>query len=359
MRIALSGIATALGLFAMAGTAFAADDYYKGKRLTVMVNFAAGGPTDIEGRIFAKYLSKYVEGNSGVIVQNMDGAGGIVGVNYIGEIAPKDGTVIGFVTGAAFTYAIDPTPRRVDFSAFEFVAIQPGTSVYFVRSDVKPGMKTATDIGKAEGLISGGLGADSPKDILLRLTLDMLGRKYNYVTGYKGSNGARMALQQGEINFYAESPPSYRGVIEPGMVAKGEVVPVFYDPEYDGRTFSTSSQMKGLDILPFQELYRKIHGKLPEGGLWEAYKTVLTLHGAMQRQIILPPKAPQAAIDALRAAILKVNADPAHAEDSMKTFGFVPHWIASADVNDRVRNNLTLKPEMKQFIIAYVKRELK
>jgi hypothetical protein len=57
----------------------------------------------------------------------------------------------------------------------------------------------------------------------------------------------------------------------------------------------------------------------------------------------------------LRAAILKVNADPGHAEDSMKTFGFVPNWIASSDVNDRVRNNLTLKPEMKQFIIDYVK----
>src|SRR5215813_10790172 len=82
--------------------------YYKGKRLTVLVNFAAGGPADIESRIFAKYLVKHIEGQPSLIVQNMDGAGGLIGAQYLGEIAPKDGTMLGALTGTAWIYASDP-----------------------------------------------------------------------------------------------------------------------------------------------------------------------------------------------------------------------------------------------------------
>ena len=70
----------------------AQEPFYKGKRITVLINFAAGGPTDIEGRLFAKHLAKHIEGQPNILVQNMDGAGGVVGATYLGEVAPKDGT---------------------------------------------------------------------------------------------------------------------------------------------------------------------------------------------------------------------------------------------------------------------------
>ena len=44
--------------------------------------------------------------------------------------------------------------------------------------------------------------------------------------------------------------------------------------------------------------------------------------------IVMPPGAPQAAVDALRTAIARVNADKAYAEEAEKTFGFVPQWAA-------------------------------
>src|ERR1700681_2440618 len=74
----------------------AADEpIYKGKRLSVLVNFAAGGPTDIEGRLFARHIAKHIDGQPIAIVQNMEGAGGLVGTGYLGEIAPRDGTMVG------------------------------------------------------------------------------------------------------------------------------------------------------------------------------------------------------------------------------------------------------------------------
>lgn len=353
MKTLLIGAFAALAV--AAGSSEADAQFYKGKRLTILVNYAAGGPTDIEARVFARHIGNHLDGAPTVIVQNMDGAAGLVGRNYLGEVAPKDGTMAGYFTGTAFQYANDTRKHRVDYLSYDFVAYQPGTSVYFMRTDIKPGMRTGSDIVKAQNLVSGGLGADNAKDVLLRLTLDMLGVKYNYVTGYKGSQGARLALQTGEINFYSESPPSYRGIIEPGLVAKGEVVPVFYDPNYDGEKFVDTNQMRGVDVPTFPELYKQVKGKMPEGKLWEMYKTIIALNGAMQRIVVLPPNSPPEAVKVLRAAVEKLNHDKEYAEDATKTFGFVPEWTADDGVPARVRKALVLSPETKSFLHEYIK----
>src|SRR5262249_59382758 len=75
--------------------ATADDPFYKGKRLNLLINFAAGGPADIEGRLVAKHLGKHIDGTPGVIVQNKDGAGGLVGPDYLGELGPRGGTTAG------------------------------------------------------------------------------------------------------------------------------------------------------------------------------------------------------------------------------------------------------------------------
>ena len=354
-RRLMAAVGALLSIGVLAGPAAAQEDFYKGKRLTVLVNYAAGGPTDVEGRLVAKFVQRHIEGAPGVIVQNMDGAGGLIGTNFLGEIAPKDGTVVGYLTGAAWQSASDQTPRRVDFRTYEFVAYQPGTSVYFARTDIEPGLKDATDIVKAKNLVIGGLGVDNAKDILLRMTAEMLGLKYKYVTGYKGSQGARLALQTGEINFYSESPPSYRAIIEPGMVAKGEAIGVFYDPCYNGVSFRVPKQMEGVNLLPFHELYKKAKGTEPSGQLWDAYRTIIALNGAMQRMVVMPPGAPQPAIDAIRKAIAVMGGDKEYQEECLKTFGFVPEYVIDPTVNDQVRKALTVSPEMRTFIHAYAK----
>ncbi len=332
----------------------AAQDFFKDKRVIILVNYAAGGPTDIEARVLMRHLPNHLPGVRSVTVQNMDGAGGITGTNYLGEVAPKDGTMFGYLTGTAFQYAMKPQSRRVDYLSYNFIAYQPGTSIYFMRSDIKPGLKTAMDVVKGQNIISGGLGVDNAKDILLRLTLDMLGQKYGYVTAYKGSAGARIAFQNGEVNFYSESPPSYRAVIQPSLVDRGEAIGVFYDPNYDGENFSSTSQTAGLDILPFHELYRKIHGKLPDGELWDVYKTIIALNGAMQRLIVMPPGAPAEAVAAIAAAIDKLNNDKAYGEDALKTFGFIPEWTANAAVSEKVRKALVLPEKTRVFLEKYI-----
>ena len=55
--------------------------FYQGKTLNIVINFAAGGPTDIESRIFAKHLPRHIPGQPSVMVQNMGGGGGLTGMS--------------------------------------------------------------------------------------------------------------------------------------------------------------------------------------------------------------------------------------------------------------------------------------
>ena len=176
--------------------------------------------------------------------------------------------------------------------------------------------------------MAGGLGAENAKDLLIRLALDMLGVPYRYVTPFPGSQAARLALLRNEINFFSKSPPSYRAVIA-GLVRDGTVIPIFFDPEWNGESLTISKQVEGLPMLPFQELYRKIKGSLPSGQLWDTYLTILSINSAMQRTIVLPPNSPPAAIAALRDAIRELNDDKSYAEEATRRWASRPNgWPA-------------------------------
>jgi hypothetical protein len=262
-----------LTLLGAAGAAWplagrAEEPFYKGKWLVILVNFAPGGSTDAEARVFARHIGRLIDGRPGIVIQNMEGAVGLVGAKYIGEIAPRDGTLAGYLTGTAFLYALDPDRFRVDFKTYEFVGIQPGTSINFVRTDVAPGMKEPADTMKARGVILGSLGAASSKGARLRLGLDLLGIPFKYISGYVSGSAAKLAIERGEINFYGESSPSYFSIIEPGLVKSGTVIPVYYDPIYDGRNFIVPDAAKGAPVLAFHEFYQATRGTMPSGQLW-------------------------------------------------------------------------------------------
>lgn len=351
MRATLLAAVCAIGV----STATAQEPFYKGKRLTLVINFAAGGPTDIEGRLLAKHIAKHIDGQPTIIVQNKDGAGGLIGTNFVGEVGPRDGTMFGYFTGAAWKYVMEPEKHAVDFRTFEFIGYQPGNAVYYIRSDTPPGLKVAADLLKAKGVVAGGLAVESSKDLLIRVTLDMLGVPHKYITGFRSSANARLAVQRGEIHLHSESTPAYFSVIDPSMVKTGMVIPLYYDANYDTVKFSVPQAMQGSSVQPFQKFYRTLKGRDPSGPLWDAYRTNLAVDSAMLRTIAMPPGAPVAAQDALRAALARLNNDKEYAADTMKAMQFVPYYETGADINTRVRRALTVSPEIRTFVANYIR----
>jgi len=333
----------------------AQQPFYAGKQLTILVNYDAGGPTDIEARLLSRYLGRHIAGNPRINLKNMAGAAGMVATKYLGEVASRDGTMLGYFTGATQRYVSIPERFNVDFLTYDFIAAMPSTRIHVMRTDVWPGMKSAADVVRGENIVVGGLGPRQPKDMAMRLTLDMLGARYSYVTSYNSSAEGFSALLRGEINFYADSQPLYQMKIAPEIKA-GKLIPVYYDPGFDGKDFSVPAAVKDRAILPFHEFYRSIKGTMPSGELWEAYKSQLLINGTMYRMLTLPPGSPREAADALRAAIVKVAADKAYIAAANKLMGDVPEYLTGPTLKDDVRAAVSNNRATKAFMDAYANR---
>jgi tripartite-type tricarboxylate transporter receptor subunit TctC len=76
-------------------TAAGCDDFYKGRTVQVIVGFAPGGGYDLYARTLARFMGRHIPGNPMLVTQNMPGAGSLKAMNYIYNVAPKDGSVIG------------------------------------------------------------------------------------------------------------------------------------------------------------------------------------------------------------------------------------------------------------------------
>jgi len=85
----------AILIVAVAPRARAAEDFYRGKTVQLIVGFSPGGGYDLYARTLARHIGKHLPGNPSVNVQNMPGAGSLKAANYLYNVAPKDGTVFG------------------------------------------------------------------------------------------------------------------------------------------------------------------------------------------------------------------------------------------------------------------------
>ena len=106
-------------------------------------------------------------------------------------------------------------------------------------------------------------------------------------------------------------------------------------------------------------IWSAVKGGTPSGELWEAYKTNLIVDAQMLRLVAMPPDSPPAAIAALRQALIALNDDADYAADAMTAMQFVPHYEVSANLDQTVRDRLTIAPEMRSFITGYMKKVAK
>lgn len=101
----------ASALLVMAGfPANAADDFYKGKTIKLVVGSAPGAGYDAYGRLIARHLGKYLPGQPNVLVTYMPGADGIIAGNYMANLAERDGTVFGTSTATSLPSRCLVTP---------------------------------------------------------------------------------------------------------------------------------------------------------------------------------------------------------------------------------------------------------
>src|SRR3954468_15870649 len=199
-------------------------DYFAGKTLTLLVNFSAGGPTDIFARMLAPYLERHVPGRPRMIVENKTGAGGVIGANQLYNLGRRDGLTLGIFTSPFGNQILDGDGVQYDAARFLWVGAVPETSISYASPSL--GIRAARDVVRASGeIVVGGLAPDSAKDLTMRTYLDGLGVPYKYVTGYPGQAEVVLAYRRGEVNYGEDSLTSWMANVIP-IVQEGAAVAV-------------------------------------------------------------------------------------------------------------------------------------
>src|SRR5689334_12362245 len=90
----LRAVTTSILLTALSFPA-AAEDFYAGKTVTILVGSAPGGSYDLYARLIAQHIGKHIPGHPAFVVQNMPGANSKLMAGYVYNVVPKDGTALG------------------------------------------------------------------------------------------------------------------------------------------------------------------------------------------------------------------------------------------------------------------------
>lgn len=325
----VSALTLSLSMTGGAGQLDAAEPFYQGKTLRVVVASAAGGGSDIVARLMMRHLSRHIPGNPTIIIENMPGAGEIIGVNYVHNIAKPDGLTALFATGTPITQLLELPGIEFDLLKMPIVGGSSESVAAFIRSD-KTGVRSATDLLNLKNpIVIGGSGYGSIKDISLLAAMNLLGVKQStYVTGYGSAGPIRLAFERAEVNFTQETAVGIARSVLP-WVREGwtsVLYQVGFLDENGNVTKDSVWKQIGLEIPSIAEVYKTIYGKPPSGTAWEAEKALIAGY-SLTRLIAFSPKTPAARVMELRQAFQTMGQDPAFLAEWEKSQGAPPRLV--------------------------------
>ncbi len=210
--------AIALVAFLTASGAAVAEDW-PSRPVTMVIPFAAGGPTDAVGRVVAQGLSETL--GQQVVVENVGGAGGMTGASRVAHAA-ADGSVFlfGGASSQIFNQLIYKRPlynSRTDFSPVALLTEQP--SVLVVRKDLPasslPEFIRYAKESRTASFGSAGVGSSTHLGCLL--LNGAIGAETTHVP-YRGAAPAMQDMIGGRIDYMCDLVPDAVGHIRSGDV---------------------------------------------------------------------------------------------------------------------------------------------
>jgi len=224
MRQLIGAAVVALGMAANAGAA-AAQDFYAGKQIRIIVGTGSGGGYDTWARIVARHFGEHIPGKPTIIVENMPGASGIKAVNYLYDAAAKDGTVLASFNNAIPFYQTVNQPgirfKSEDLSWIGSLSQVPTVIAVTNRAGVK-----SIEEARHKEVIIGATGAAGTKAAYPAILNSLAGTKFKIVGGYASSKPIMLAMERDEVQGDGGNPWSSWLIGKPDWVSDGTLVPL-------------------------------------------------------------------------------------------------------------------------------------
>ena len=174
--------------------------FYRGRTIQLLIGFGPTGGYDTYARTLARFMGKHIPGHPTIVPQNMPGAGSLKVANYIYNVAPKDGTVIGtFARGLPMERLLGRTAGQ-QFDATKFTWIgsitdEPSVCAFWHTSAVH-----TWDDMKSKTYKLGGSGLLTDLDIYSNVLHNLFHLKSRLISGFPGGADVVLAMQRREVD---------------------------------------------------------------------------------------------------------------------------------------------------------------
>jgi tripartite-type tricarboxylate transporter receptor subunit TctC len=208
---------TLVALALTAGRAFAA---YPERPITMIVPFAAGGPTDVTARIVGEHMSRTL--GQQIVIENVAGAGGTTGISRAAA-ASSDGYTImmGHMGTHGAAPAVYPNLKYNPTRDFEPIGLAAGTPILIVAKKNFPAkdLKEFVAYVKANGpkLNEAHAGVGSVSHTTCTLLHSILGVQPNRVA-YRGTGPALNDLVAGQVDYMCDQIVNLTPQIQGGTI---------------------------------------------------------------------------------------------------------------------------------------------
>jgi tripartite-type tricarboxylate transporter receptor subunit TctC len=285
------------------------ESFYKNNPLRIIVGYDNGGGYDVYARILSRHIGRHLPGNPTVIVQNMPGAGSLVAVNYLYNIAPKDGSTIATFARNMALLGILGSSKSIRFDIRKFTWLGSSSSytedayILWVRKDAKA--KSLDDARKPGGpaLILGGTNEGSTGSDVPKILADTIGLNVRQILGYKGSGGLFLAIDRGEIEGRITDLSAVRSNRPQYMRPDSKVRPLLQ--------FARATRHPDFPNIPTAR-------ELAKNPAAKAFIELAELPFTLARPYAAPPGLPQDRAVALQKAFMASHADVKYREEAAK-----------------------------------------
>ena len=215
----------AVGALAACAQARAAgvEDFYRGKTISIVIGFSAGGDYDLRARMLARHMDRHIPGQPAILARNMPGAGGVAATNWLAKLAPRDGTSSLMASQNTPLIQALGTPG-VEFDARQFAWIGNTTnSPNLISVWAGRGVKTIDDARRREVAVgASGVGSGS---YYYPFAANVVGKtRFKIVTGYPGGNDINIAMERGEVDGRGSNSLAAWKSTRPQWIAEGKLI---------------------------------------------------------------------------------------------------------------------------------------
>lgn len=316
-----------LFLFSCLINSVQASDFFKDKTLKIYSNSAVGSFPDLTARVFAKHLENNIPNISNVLVINKPGGNGVIGPNYLSDIAINDGTSIGYFSNILlFKYINNDSKLTLDPQlGYTTLFANIRSSVILVSSNK---IKNINDLKDKKLILNFGLtNTPSAINIVERLSFDLFNIKINYISGYKSNNEILRSVEQNETDIVIHSANQYKNNFYDTWIKNNKLTPLW-----------VSTFQKNIDIPSIDQVYLYTYKKYPEGIKWDSYKFVEGIQG---QQLVILSSAPKESINILNKALDTIKNSESFKKDIALTLGNDNTFYFNQEADDYIKSIAT------------------